>query len=208
MNTVRKETPMVTTREKRADQTRQKILENALELIASEGLENFSLRRLAGRIDYSPAALYNYYGSKEEILDALRAEFWQKAGEQEPDLSALAPPERLITSGRNYLAFADAFPQHYLLVFNSPAAAPESMGGLFDDPRFSGLIAIVRDGVGGGYFHLPEGYTPESMAVHLWVSVHGIVMLRFTLMKAHREEFTRLAEKTMIDFIHSFTVKS
>ncbi len=198
----------MTTRKIRADQTRQKILENALALVAGDGLDNFSLRRLAGRIDYSPAALYKYFGSKEEILDALRAEFWQKAGAQEPDLSDLTPPERLITSGRNYLAFADAFPQHYLLVFNSPAAAPESMGGLFDDPRFSGLIAIVREGVQGGWFKLPDGYTPESMAIHLWVSVHGIVMLRFTLMKEHREEFTRLAEKTMIDFIHSFTVKS
>jgi AcrR family transcriptional regulator len=199
---------MVTTREKRADQTRQKILDNALALIAGEGLDNFSLRKLAASIDYSPAALYKYFGSKEEILDALRAEFWQRAGAQEPDLSDLTPPERLITSGGNYLAFADAYPQHYLLVFNSPASAPESMGGLFDDPRFSGLIAIVREGVQGGCFRLPEGYTPESMAVHLWVSVHGIVMLRFTLMKEHREEFTRLAVKTMTDFIHSFTVKS
>ncbi|MHC1781198.1 MAG: TetR/AcrR family transcriptional regulator [Anaerolineaceae bacterium] len=198
---------MGTTREKRHDQTRQKIMETTLELIASEGLDNFSLRKLANMIDYSPAAIYKYFASKEDILEAIRADFWQKAGQQEPDISDLTPPEQLLASGENYMAFAEAYPQHYLLVFNSPATMPGSLEDMYQDPRFSGLIAIVRDGVERGFFKLPEGYSPESMAIHLWISVHGIVMLRFTIMKEHREEFTRLAGKTMTDFIHSFSVK-
>jgi AcrR family transcriptional regulator len=198
---------MVTPREKRHDLTRQKILDTSRTLIASRGLDNFSMRQLADQIDYSPSAIYKYFASKEDILQAIRAEFWQKTINEEPDLSNLTPPQRLIASGRSYLAFAEAYPEHYLLVFNSPALQPGGLDEMLHDPRFSGLIAIVREGVEGGYFKLPEGYTPESMAIHLWISVHGIVMLRFTIMKEHREEFSRLAEKIMIDFINSFTLK-
>lgn len=198
---------MVTPREKRHDLIRQKILDTSRTLIASRGLDSFSMRQLAEQIDYSPSAIYKYFASKEDILQAIRAEFWQKASQQEPDLSHLTPPQRLISSGHSYLAFAEAYPEHYLLVFNSPALQPGGLDDMIQDPRFSGLIAIVRGGVEEGYFKLPEGYTPESMAIHLWVSVHGIVMLRFTIMKEHREEFSRLAEKIMIDFINSFTVK-
>lgn len=198
---------MRSTREKRRDQIRQKILDNALGLIADEGLENFSLRRLAGRIDYSPAAIYKYYGSKEEILQAIRSEFWKMSAEHAPDLSGLTPPEQVIASGHNYLKFAEEYPQHYLVAFNSPAPQRGSLEEMYQAPNFRGLIQIVRNGVESGYFKLPEGYTPETMAVHMWISVHGIVMLRFTFMNEHREEFTRMAEKTLIDFVHSFTVK-
>jgi AcrR family transcriptional regulator len=198
---------MITPREKRHDSTRQKILDTARGMIAEVGLEAFSLRQLAGQIDYSPAAIYKYFGSKEEILQAIRDEFWATTLREEDDTSGLTPPEKLIASGRSYLAFAEAYPEHYLLVFNSPALPPGGLSDIYHDPRFSGLIGMVREGVEGGFFKLPEGYTSESMAIHLWSSAHGIVMLRFTILKENREEFTRVAEQIMTAFIQSITVK-
>lgn len=198
---------MTTPREKRRDLTRQRILDASRKIIVGQGLENFSMRVLAEKIDYSPSAIYKYFDSKEEILQAIRAEFWEIDSRNQQDLSTLPPPERLMKAGMNYLTFADAYPEHYLLVFNSPAMQTDDFAHVSTDPHFSGLIDIVREGVVTGYFKLPEGYTPESMAIHLWLTAHGIVMMRLTIMKAQRAAFDPLAEKIMQDFVRSFTIR-
>lgn len=199
---------MPTPREKRYDQTRQKILDASRKIIIAQGLDNFSMRVLAEQIDYSPSAIYKYFNSKEDILNAIREEFWQMTRQNQQNFDHLPVPERLLAAGMNYIEFAEAYPEHYLLVFNSSA---EPLGGVEEmshDARFSGLIHLVAEGVAQGCFRLPPGYTPESMAFHLWVSVHGMVMMRLTLMRAYRTEFDPLCTKIMSDFIKSFTVVS
>jgi AcrR family transcriptional regulator len=198
---------MTTPREKRHDITRQRILDTSRKIISAQGLEGFSIRNLAEQIDYSPSAIYKYFDSKEEILQAIRTEFWELSQRNQMDLSGLTPPQKLITAGKNYLAFADKYPEHYKLVFNSPDLQTSGVTEIKNDPRFSGLIALVQEGVETGYFKLPDGYTSESMAVQLWISVHGIAMMRLTIMQAFRAEFDPLAEKIMEDFIRSFTVR-
>jgi len=51
--------------------TRDKVLAVALELADAEGLEALSFRRLAGRLDVTPMALYRYVASKEALLDGM-----------------------------------------------------------------------------------------------------------------------------------------
>src|SRR3954468_22050032 len=50
------------------------ILDAARELFVSEGYENVSMRKIAERIEYSPAAIYSYFPSKDEIFIALAEE--------------------------------------------------------------------------------------------------------------------------------------
>jgi AcrR family transcriptional regulator len=53
---------------------RRGILDAARELFVSEGYENVSMRKIAERIEYSPAAIYGYFPSKDEIFIALAEE--------------------------------------------------------------------------------------------------------------------------------------
>ena len=48
--------------------TQQAILDAARAIIHEQGPDKLSMRAIADRIDYSPAGLYEYYGSKEEII--------------------------------------------------------------------------------------------------------------------------------------------
>ncbi|WP_058303028.1 TetR/AcrR family transcriptional regulator [Gorillibacterium timonense] len=50
------------------------ILKAAREIIGSEGIENVSIRKIAAKIEYSPAMIYHYFSSKEEIIEKLIAE--------------------------------------------------------------------------------------------------------------------------------------
>jgi AcrR family transcriptional regulator len=49
--------------------TVDQVLDEALELIDAEGLQGFSMRRLAERMDIGPMTLYGYVRTSEEILD-------------------------------------------------------------------------------------------------------------------------------------------
>jgi AcrR family transcriptional regulator len=50
------------------------ILDAARDLFVAEGYQNVSIRKIADRIEYSPAAIYSYFPSKDDIFYALAEE--------------------------------------------------------------------------------------------------------------------------------------
>ena len=54
-----------------ATSKRSQIISQTSEIIAYEGMENFSLSVLAERVGISKATLYNYFRSKDEIVTAI-----------------------------------------------------------------------------------------------------------------------------------------
>src|ERR1700686_2180764 len=62
------------------------ILDAARDLFVAEGYPNVSIRKIAERIEYSPAALYAYFPSKDDIFFALAEEGFRL-------LSRIATPE-------------------------------------------------------------------------------------------------------------------
>jgi AcrR family transcriptional regulator len=50
------------------------ILDAARDLFVSDGYQNVSIRKIAERIEYSPAAIYSYFPSKDDIFFALAEE--------------------------------------------------------------------------------------------------------------------------------------
>ena len=61
-------------KERERKELRQQILDAARELFVHEGYENVSMRKIADKIEYSPAAIYTYFANKDEILDCLSEE--------------------------------------------------------------------------------------------------------------------------------------
>ena len=58
--------------------TRQEILETALELFSVKGYEATSVSQLADAVGIRKASLYSHFGSKQEILDALVQEILEE----------------------------------------------------------------------------------------------------------------------------------
>jgi AcrR family transcriptional regulator len=56
----------------------QAILEAARDLFVAEGYRNVSIRKIAERIEYSPAAIYSYFPSKDDIFFALAEEGFRR----------------------------------------------------------------------------------------------------------------------------------
>ena len=60
--------------ERDREAVRRSILDAARELFVAEGFHNVSIRKIAERIEYSPAAIYGYFPSKDDIFFALAEE--------------------------------------------------------------------------------------------------------------------------------------
>src|ERR1043166_4167468 len=78
--------------ERDRESVRRGILDAARELFVSEGYQNVSMRKIAERIEYSPAAIYGYFPSKDDIFFALAEEGFRLLG----DLDNPARRERML----------------------------------------------------------------------------------------------------------------
>lgn len=174
-------------RERRHEKTRQAILDAARKIIATEGTEALSMRALAQRIDYSPAGLYEYFDSKEEIIGAVceqghrrLTEYMQRA---DPDLP---PVDLLLELGLAYVDFAVRNPDFFLLMFTNPntgvppGTTPDQAAKNMqqEGSSFPLLLRAIQRGVDEGAFKTKPGYGVFEMAFTTWAMVHGIAMLR------------------------------
>jgi AcrR family transcriptional regulator len=167
---------------------RERILEVSREIVRQEGFASLSMRKLAGAINYSPAALYLHFRSRSEIARALcmeghmrlRAAFVAQA-------SIAEPAARLHAMARAYVEFGLAEPQTYRLMFMEPAEGGESAeSGAGPDDRSdaqaagAAMLAPLADAFlelrSAG--RLPPHAVPAAFAEGLWASLHGIVALK------------------------------
>src|SRR5438876_4110732 len=94
--------------ERDREAVRRSILDAARELFVSEGFQNVSIRKIAERIEYSPAAIYGYFAGKDDIFFALAEEGFRLLGDpgapsRREELRRLPPIERIRTIfGRLY----------------------------------------------------------------------------------------------------------
>jgi len=55
----------------RGEETKQRILDEAIELISQKGYKGVSIRELARSVGIKESSIYNHYGSKDEILTVI-----------------------------------------------------------------------------------------------------------------------------------------
>jgi len=99
------------------------ILDAARELFVAEGYGNVSIRKIAERIEYSPAALYGYFPSKDDIFYALAEEGFRllyarhDAATLDSALDQLEPLARVRTILWRLYEFSRQHPQYFALMF-------------------------------------------------------------------------------------------
>jgi AcrR family transcriptional regulator len=99
------------------------ILDAARELFVSEGYRNVSIRKIAEKIEYSPAAIYGYFPSKDDIFYALAEEGFRllHAADTGTALDAgldhLEPLDRIRAIFWRLYEFSRQHPQYFELMF-------------------------------------------------------------------------------------------
>lgn len=184
----------VSTRERRHERTRQDILNTAIAIIREKGADSLSLREVARRIDYSPAGLYEYFGSKDDLVDAICGEADNRLRRHlESVPQDLSPGERLIRIGMAYVAFARENPEHYTFLFNNQqleATPGELIDQRQEDPPGTFFIALnaVEAAVEAGVVN-PRGQDSVTLTYQLWAIMHGMAALQVSYLQRFPLDF-------------------
>lgn len=172
--------------ERRRQKVRSAILDAAERVFSEEGEAGLSIRRLADEIDYSPAAIYKYFGSKEELLDQLKESFFERLMStiDRATLASLPFETRARQCFVKYVETAIARPHHYAAAFASVSdrdQMPSDISCWEDFERtqkgqaFMVVVTLVREGQERGVFD--PSFDPYIAAKSLWASLHGVALL-------------------------------
>jgi AcrR family transcriptional regulator len=181
----------LTPRQRRRQKTKKAILITAQQLVAEKGPEGLSIREIARRIDYSPAGLYEYYDSKDEIVAAiceLGMEGITAAFEQiSPELS---PTQRLVQMSLAYVEFATRNPEQFLLIFNGLPASRISLDEpVSESSPYAMILRTVKAAIEAGEIKIKGEYAAEGVAFNLWALMHGRAMLQLTFLRDFEADF-------------------
>ncbi|MEH0424181.1 TetR/AcrR family transcriptional regulator [Streptomyces sp. B21-083] len=134
------------TKQRRRGDTRQRIQDVALELLAEQGYEKTSLREIAERLDVTKAALYYHFKTKEEIIVSLFEDLTKPIeeliewGRQQPH--TLAMKQEIVR--RYSQALTEAAPLFRFMQENQATVRDLSIGDMFKS-RMLGMREIIID---------------------------------------------------------------
>ena len=153
------------------------IAEAARAIALAEGWSNVTMRKIADRIEYSHAAIYDYFENKDVLLLELVHEGFRLL---EADLKlaraqAHDPEEAMRLIAHGYLEFAWRYPELYRLMYcldgvTFRTAEPEKEGLRIED-AVAQTVKDVLDSHGWSTEHLADQVNI------LWGTAHGLVAL-------------------------------
>ena len=160
------------------EEMRGHILSTAMKLFVEEGFQNISIRRIADKIEYSPATIYLYFKDKDDILYALHTEGFDELYKRQLTVVSIQDPqERLIKHGEIYIRFAMEKPEYYnlMLIERGPEKKfSENEGWTVGRRAYDIFREDVQRAIESGV--LPRG-DADIAAFALWSQAHGIVSL-------------------------------
>lgn len=180
-------------REQARETVRQEILAASRRIITEEGFSALTMRKLAERIGYSPAAIYLHFRNRDQIAHEVSREGYADllaALTAAVAATASDPVSRLRVLCQAYVRFGLENPQTYSLIFlEEPAYLAAVLAHpAADDPgaRAYALLVEVAGSLIAAGRRLPKVGKPArpatavEFAETIWAALHGIVSLKLT----------------------------
>jgi AcrR family transcriptional regulator len=195
-------------RDRERTEMRQAILQAASEIAEQEGWHAVTIRRVAEKIEYSPPTIYEYFESKEALLEAEAAEGFRlllealyAARDAHSD-----PRERLAAMGGAYWDFVWAHPQLYQAIsglgginFCEPEHDPPNCEGRKVHDVFLGALRSVLAPLNGA--EAEEDL--QGKVIVLWSLYHGFIALLMAgrIPMEQRDHARNLADRSIGDLL-------
>lgn len=177
-------------RERERAEITERIMDVAREMFVRDGYEAVTLRKIAKEIEYSPAAIYQYFKDKEDLINSIIEKDQQELHKHILKCMQLTDPlERIVEMAVLYAQWGVTHPNHYLLQLNPPkawtnkkkATLQPGVAPLYHE-MLGALYKIVKEAIDQGM--MKEKYKdPSLVAATLWAGIHGVIMLEITMQK-------------------------
>ncbi|SEI98184.1 transcriptional regulator, TetR family [Dyadobacter koreensis] len=169
---------IVERRERLRTQVRSDIVKTAKEIAREDGWTAVSIRKIAEVIEYSPPILYEYFESKDKLLEAIRVEGFDFLQSEFIKIkSHFRNPEKQLTEvARSIWAFAVQNPEIYQVMFNLEGAYCDSKRvysqamSIRDNPVWE-MIAVLRP---------KSGEAVTKTYYEWWCLTYGFVSITMT----------------------------
>lgn len=153
---------------------RRALLSAAETILERDGPTALTLRATAREAGVSPAAPYHHFKDKDELLLAIgRLGFDNLKRDLAVAAKAAEPHDRLAALGMAYVAFAQAHPALYRVMYDCARrtdAMPDSKHGEDDEGGFR----LVKDAIGEAAGKAMSEVDIHLAAIASWCAVHGL----------------------------------
>jgi AcrR family transcriptional regulator len=158
------------------DETSEALLAAAHRLLASDGPDALTVRRIATEAGMSTMNVYSRFGGKDGVIDELYVHGYEQLfGALDAVATTDDTLDDLIHVAAAYRGFAVEHPMYYEIMFRKFAPSPQSI-----ETALAGLgrfVARLERGVANGSLQLPADLDPTGATAWLWATCHGLVSL-------------------------------
>jgi AcrR family transcriptional regulator len=176
------------------------ILDAARDLFVDEGYHNVSIRKIAERIEYSPAAIYSYFPSKDDIFFALAEEGFHIL--LDPAKARGDCGDDPLTAIRGAFwrlyEFSKSHPEYFALMFvdrTVPRINKDWQRFGFVREMKTQMGAKIQRAIDAGHF--PPGSHPDAIFRILVTAIHGAAVSRLCHRGVPGEDADALARDTL-----------
>ena len=167
----------------------------------THGYEEVSIRKIAERIEYSPAAIYSYFPSKDDIFFALAEEgfrlLFSYSGSPAPSRPD-DPLDAIRAMFWRYFEFSKEHPEYFALMFLDRSVPRISKDwnrfGFVGEMRHV-MILRIQQAIDAGT--LPAGTSPTAVFRVLLTSLHGAATMKLCDRLAPGENADAIARITL-----------
>lgn len=184
---------------RKQEEIRNEILTAARNIISTEGVQGLSIRKLTKAIDYSPAIIYHYFKDKNEIVETLVGEGYQRilAAVKSVEKNEAEPEKEIREAFTKYIRAALEFPEEYkaFMLNESPEVLNRTRilekGIAEKSPTMRFLYEAIQRGIDKGRFSPQD---PELTAQVLWLASFGVIMRLIVEKDIGQDQIDRLIE--------------
>jgi len=188
--------------EREREATGRAILDAARDLFVAEGYQNVSIRKIAEKIEYSPAAIYSYFPSKDDIFLALAEEGFRMlfdSYECELKEHTHSSPLACVRSAfLNVYKFSRDHQEYYALMFldrSVPRISKDWQRFAFVHEMRTQITGLIQQSIDAGDF--APGTNAEMVFRVLMVSIQGASAMRLCERLVPGEDADALATVTL-----------
>jgi AcrR family transcriptional regulator len=176
------------------------ILDAARDLFVDEGYRNVSIRKIAERIEYSPAAIYSYFASRDDIFLALAEEGFHRLDEKVRAAGADTTTAVDLVRARwwAFYEFSQEQPAYFELMFvdrSVPRITQQWDGFELLQRMLSEAVSTIQRAIDEGGF--PTTVNPNAAMHMLWACLIGPAVIGIRHRLASGEDYDALARDVL-----------